>query len=83
MDFYCSKLLLAIEIDGDSHDRKQNYDRGRDETLENIGIKTVRFKNEMILNNVDGVLRELEKVIDQRKVETNNSPSFIKEGAGG
>ena len=31
IDFYCSKLLLAVEVDGGYHDLRQNYDNGRDE----------------------------------------------------
>ena len=29
LDFYCSKLQLAIEIDGDTHAEKENYDMMR------------------------------------------------------
>ena len=69
LDFYCSKLLLAIEIDGDSHDKKENYDKGRDLYLEQRGIKTIRFKNEEIINNINEVKQKLFKVINQRKQE--------------
>jgi len=44
IDFYCSKLLLAIEVDGGYHDKRQNYDNGRDELLFTRGIKTIRIK---------------------------------------
>jgi very-short-patch-repair endonuclease len=33
VDFYCSKLLLAIEVDGESHNDRQIYDTVRDEDL--------------------------------------------------
>lgn len=69
LDFYCSKLLLAIEIDGDSHDKKENYDKGRDLYLEQIGIKTIRFKNEDVTNNIDKIKQDLSKVISDRKNE--------------
>lgn len=59
LDFYCSKLLLAIEIDGDSHNLKKNYDKERDLYLKSVNIKTIRFTNEEILNNFDEVLRRL------------------------
>ena len=49
LDFYCSKLLLSIEIDRDSHDKKMNYDQGRDLYLEQRGIKTIRYKNDDVL----------------------------------
>ena len=53
LDFYCSKLLLAIEIDGDIHDNRKNYDEGRGLYLEQRAIKTVRFRNEEVLNNIE------------------------------
>lgn len=59
LDFYCSKLLLAIEIDGGSHDAKQNYDLERDKYLQNLNIKTIRFTNEEVLNNFNKVLERL------------------------
>ena len=69
LDFYCSKLLLCIEIDGDSHDKKENYDNSRDLYLEQRKIKTVRFKNEEVLNNINKVKQDLSKIISNRKQE--------------
>ena len=37
VDFYCHELMLAIEIDGNSHDDKQDYDQNRQQILENFG----------------------------------------------
>ncbi len=59
VDFYCSKLNLAIEIDGDSHKGKENYDKERDEFLRQIGIQTVRFTNETVLHNFSEVKQKL------------------------
>jgi len=59
LDFYCRELLLVIEIDGDSHDKKKNYDLLRDQYLKSINIKTVRFTNDEVLNNFDKVLERL------------------------
>lgn len=59
LDFYCSKLLLAVEIDGGSHNKKQNYDLERDSYLQNLNIKTIRFTNEEVLNNFNNVLKRL------------------------
>ena len=69
LDFYCSKLLLAIEIDGGSHNKKENYDEGRDLYLEQRGIKTIRFKNEEIINNLEKVKKCLYQIISDRKNE--------------
>ncbi|MFA5749823.1 MAG: endonuclease domain-containing protein [Candidatus Shapirobacteria bacterium] len=52
LDFYCSKLLICIEIDGYSHNNRQNYDQDRDKFLENcLRIKTIRFTNDEVLND--------------------------------
>jgi very-short-patch-repair endonuclease len=55
LDFYCSELNLAIEIGGNSHDKKKSYDEARDLFLKQVGIKRVRFTNEEILNGINEV----------------------------
>lgn len=45
IDFYCPKLLLAIEIDGGSHIQKKETDEMRDNFLKQIGVTTIRFTN--------------------------------------
>ncbi|MFA7675844.1 MAG: DUF559 domain-containing protein [Candidatus Shapirobacteria bacterium] len=67
LDFYCSKLLLCIEIDGVYHLKKQSYDKERDKFLNCLNIKTIRFKNEEVLNNLETVKDEILKVIQERK----------------
>ena len=58
VDFYCPKLKLVIEIDGDSHssENAQKYDRERTEILEGYGLKVIRFNNEEVLHNLAGVV---------------------------
>lgn len=59
LDFYCSELNLAIEIDGDSHNKKKGYDEARDLFLSQIGIKTMRFTNDEVLNEIDEVRKKI------------------------
>ncbi len=59
LDFYCSELNLAIEIDGDSHNKKKNYDEARNLFLSQIGIKTIRFTDDEVLNNIDEVREKI------------------------
>jgi very-short-patch-repair endonuclease len=59
LDFYCSELDLAIEIDGNSHDKKKGYDEARDIFLYQIGIKTIRFTNSEILYEIEKVKMKL------------------------
>ncbi len=69
LDFYCSKLLLAIEIDGDSHDKKKYMDNERDLYLEQRGIKTLRYRNEQILKDIKNVYKDFEIKLKQRETE--------------
>lgn len=80
LDFYCSKLLLAIEIDGDSHDKKYWQDKNRDWYMEIRGIKTIRFTNEQVLNEIDNVFDKLLKIVKNREKELVFSP-FSRENS--
>ncbi len=59
-DFYCYKAKLVIEVDGGIHQYKPEKDKARQEYLENLGLKVIRFSNEMILNNVKEVRKQIE-----------------------
>ena len=67
LDFYCSELLLVIEIDGGYHIKKQEQDLKRDKFLNCLNIKTIRFKNEEILNELNKVKSEMINNIQERK----------------
>ena len=60
VDFYCKRLKLCIEIDGYSHNFKEEYDKKRQNKLESFGIKVVRFEERQVLNDLDNVLSEIE-----------------------
>ncbi|MBK6912911.1 MAG: DUF559 domain-containing protein [Ignavibacteriales bacterium] len=64
VDFFCSELLLAIEIDGLSHIGKELYDSKRQNRLEQLGVKFLRFKDEDVFYNCDYIVKEIEKWID-------------------
>lgn len=67
VDFYCPKLRLAIEVDGDSHFQKgaEQYDKKRQQTIEKYNIKFLRFTNNEIYSNLDGVLEEISYATDR------------------
>lgn len=71
LDFYCSELCLAIEIDGKSHISKQNYDIARDKYLEVRGITTIRYSNDLVNTNIKNIIDDLKQKIDKRKIELN------------
>jgi cyclase len=53
-DFYCHQHKLIIEVDGSIHNLPEiaSYDLERQLNIENDGIKTLRFKNEEIFNQL-------------------------------
>ena len=66
-DFFCKELMLIIELDGITHDDEVALvkDNRREERLAKAGFKIVRFTDEEVLNNMDGVLSELERIIGE------------------
>ena len=63
-DFYCPRLKLVIEIDGDSHDGKEDADRKRQEKLESLGLTVLRFWDWDVKDNVDGIVEHLREWIE-------------------
>ncbi|MEZ4968354.1 MAG: DUF559 domain-containing protein [Flavobacteriaceae bacterium] len=56
VDFYSHEIMLAIEIDGNSHDHKQNYDHRRQYELEQYGVNCLRISNKEIKQQMFSVL---------------------------
>jgi very-short-patch-repair endonuclease len=63
VDFYCHELQLAIEIDGDSHLYKYDYDLRRQGELELLGVSFIRFSDIDIKKNMFSVELSLEQFI--------------------
>ncbi|MBU2446056.1 MAG: endonuclease domain-containing protein [Bacteroidetes bacterium] len=62
IDFYCPKLKLTIEIDGDVHEisEQKQYDIDRQQYLENFGINFLRITNEELLGNPNKAFEKIE-----------------------
>lgn len=65
VDFYCRKLKLVIEIDGDSHDEKKVYDKRRQNRLELLELYVIRFYDHDVMTQIDGVLFKIEETIQK------------------
>nr|WP_230966578.1 endonuclease domain-containing protein [Nostoc commune] len=59
VDFYCNEARLVVEVDGEIHDYTQQEDAIRQEFLESLGLKVVRFRNEDVLERMEGVLQDI------------------------
>ena len=64
-DFYCHKLKLIIEVDGEIHDSDQamEYDDGRSAELEKYGLKILRFTNDQVLKETEMVTSQIQNYI--------------------
>lgn len=69
LDFYCSKLMLWIEVDGESHEYKQDYDVQRDEKLRHIWVKIIRYRNEDVFDDLEWLCEDILNEIKIRKTE--------------
>ena len=67
VDFYCAELMLAIEIDGDTHAGQEQYDKRRTEDLNKYEVKIIRYTNTEVLNNIEGVHQDLRERISEIK----------------
>ena len=65
VDFYCSKLKLVIEIDGESHDGKFSYDMQRQNYLESMGLTFLRFNDADVKKDISNVLMAIEGWIER------------------
>ncbi|MBV6622991.1 MAG: endonuclease domain-containing protein [Rivularia sp. (in: Bacteria)] len=67
VDFYCANLKLVIEIDGESHfsDEAKVYDTQRILILESYGLQVIRFTNEEVLKNFEGVCGYIEDYLNK------------------
>jgi very-short-patch-repair endonuclease len=68
-----NQLKLAIEVDGDSHtDDAIPYDDNRQEFIESYGVRFLRFTNEDIYENLDGVLTTIFETIQSLQRGTDS-----------
>ena len=64
VDFYCPRLMLAIEIDGESHAGRFKEDMQRQKRLEGVGIHFLRFDDIEVKRDIRGVLRTINEWIE-------------------
>ena len=66
VDFACLAKSLVIEIDGGYHMNSEQHkeDEKRTEWLEKQGFTIIRFTNDEVLNNIDDVIRTIERYVN-------------------
>lgn len=65
VDFYCKELMLAIEVDGISHNNKESFlnDEIRQQRMEGFGVRFLRFSEAEIKYDMANVIRCIESEI--------------------
>jgi len=58
-DFLCESAQLIVEVDGGQHAGNKDYDQYRDDFLRANGHEVVRFWNNEVMGNMDGVLETI------------------------
>jgi very-short-patch-repair endonuclease len=80
-DFVCPQKGLIVEVDGDTHDEMK--DRLRDDILATRGYRVLRFTNEDVMGNSDGVLLALQHALAERPARWERPhPNPSPEGEG-
>ena len=66
MDFFAPRKKLIIELDGSQHLEQQEYDARRTVYLESQGYKVIRFWNNEVMKNVEGVLLTVSQKLEMQ-----------------
>lgn len=74
IDFTSRTAMLAIEVDGETHVHRQDYDARRTGYLERNGFRVLRFTNYDVMTNIEGVLHAISEAL--------KSPSLRLRGEG-
>lgn len=65
-DFLCNAAQLIVEIDGGQHAENREYDQYRDDFLRANGYDVIRFWNNEVMQNLDGVLESIALTLTRR-----------------
>lgn len=65
VDFYVKTLGLVIEIDGSSHEDKEEYDKIREDYLTSLGLRVYKISDLRVKHDLNNVMMELEKYITE------------------
>jgi very-short-patch-repair endonuclease len=67
VDFYCTTLQFAVEVDGPIHRYQQRYDQRRSQLLQAYGVAIVRFSSEAVMYDIEHVVALLRNYIQRRR----------------
>jgi cyclase len=65
-DFYCHEAKLVVEVDGDIHNDKTDYDDGRSAEMEKYGIIVLRITNAEVETSLENVIYKIKTSVNER-----------------
>jgi very-short-patch-repair endonuclease len=83
-DLACLSVKLIVELDGESHDfeDRQRADRYRDAFFISEGFYVLRFTNEQVMSNLEGVVEVIRQVASSRASGLPPSLTLPHKGGG-
>ena len=81
LDFVCLERDVVVELDGSQHFDAASYDDVRTKYLESAGFLVLRFWNNQVFEELDGVLEVIRREVATR-VQTPSPPHPPLEGEG-
>jgi len=61
VDFYCSDKKIIVELDGGQHNDEKEYDDKRTRYLNSLGLNVLRFWDNEVNGNLNGVLEKIQE----------------------
>lgn len=74
-DFACTEARVIVEADGGQHAERQNHDATRTQFLNDRGYRVLRFWNNDVLTNINGVLTIIRNTLLQANPLPNPPPA--------
>ena len=83
-DFICMSAKIVVELDGESHEfeERQRADQNRDAFFVSEGFQVLRFTNEQVMSNLEGVVEAIREVATDRLRGLPLSPALPHKGGG-
>jgi len=67
VDILCFSQALVIEVDGDTHAGSEAYDAGRTAIIADEGFRVIRFTNDDVMRNLEGVLSSIAAALTEKE----------------
>ncbi|MFA5556998.1 MAG: endonuclease domain-containing protein [Flavobacteriaceae bacterium] len=85
VDFFCHELMLAIEVDGYSHQFEEVYDKDvrKTQRLNELGVYVLRFTDNEVLKEMFSVMLAIENYITEFEKQEEHTPNPSQEGSPG